>query len=459
MTRFTLEYLDSLIEPVATFGSAGSGTEIRAEMEAFARKECAHKLQPSLGDTSEPTPARPEFIARGPLLDFAHRLRLDDDVELVEIVVLALMRESLRTAPVRETSLPISYVLQRISDRVHTLLEARPEYLHPNLAVFDVHAASHVLGFLVSMHMLLDPERLKTSAMEPGRLGEVAQEMLASPTSGASSLLLTSLRRGVEQLPTSRALIEATDVPLVWDKDLIDALCTACSSAAISSQAGFDDAMDLLASIGRSQDVAGGQGHRLAWPGASDVFDTTDMSWASARHAHPVLGFIYITALATAYVPQAAAADAPDAQIGARTARVATALNALFDQDSRLDLSQLSGESLLKLLVLSTHAAIDADCRRFWKWPPSAWGQPNLCQLVHWAAAQPDSEGRPVSLAFLDSLEDRLVEVMGSGHFNGLRAKVIQVQMSTVLNRNDCAPREDECNDVSAPWRRRARMI
>lgn len=438
MSRATLDYLEGLPAPETFIGASG-----RRLVNEFAKEQMRQALSHIKVDAQGQQFIEPiELIARLELAVLTAQIGTTHDMDLAELTALGVM-SALNRALDGYFS-PSSLVVRRaITSRVHTLLEQRPELLHPNLRVAKTAAdegSVWMLRFLVQHNVALDPERLLRMARGPGPAGGTLQKAIQEGKSYGAPLLEEAIKLERGCTATATALVLADTQPPELDEFQVQQLWTMCAAGVAGAQWQFDQALQLLHAIRQRQDDAGGDGHRMSWPQGKELLEAVDFSWASARGAHPTMGLIYETTLRAAYISELRQSDVSGFP-GDPLHAAAAALNAVLEPELRLELTELSSENLVKLIVLCPRAAGNTSVQNFWSRVPAGWNANNPSDLLDWVASRTDSSGESLGLEVLDSRANDFSDVLGSSHFNALRAGVAAREMNSAIDAQ--APRSD----------------
>lgn len=352
-----------------------------------------------------------------------------------------------------------------IAECVHDLLDRRPELLHPNVRVTKGDSAEGVtwlLRYLVLRGVALNPARLVRMAETPGDASRLLQMALQEGKSFGAPLLEEALNKNMACASAATAIVLADAQPPELDDHNMAQLWTMCAAGAAARQWQFDLALKLAGAIRQRQDAAGGDGHRIPWPATDGFLEERDLSWANARAAHPVTGLLYETASKSAYLGETRVTNVRGFP-GLPMAAAAAALNAILEPDSRLPLSALGGEHILKLTVLCPKASENAPLTVFWQEDRRDFPRNSPADIIDWALRTPDASGQRVQLSLLDERDRDFRLVMGDAHFSELRAKVAKGLMDAIMDGASPASASAAVASGKAeravPARRRAKAV
>lgn len=454
MSRFTLAYLRGLTAPEVVISSQG-----RVTVNRFAQGHFDSALSKRRTKDGQDFIDPIELISRLELVDLVAQLGISHDMDLAELYALGVMSRKFARDSMFS---PAELTLRRaITSRVHDIIEQRPELLHPNLRVAKEpsdEGATWMLRFLVLSGVALDAVRLHCMAKREDAGATTLRQALLQGCDIGAPLLEAALKRQMGCLSTALAIVEADDSLPMFDEEMTCLLFKACAAGVSRMQWQFDTAMALLEAIRRRQDIAGGDGNRIRWDGPANPLATIDPSWASARHAHPVVSLVYESTIVASEASAVSASDVAGFP-GVPLARAAAALNAIMEPEMRFELSSMSGEQLLKLMVICPWASENGTAMSFWNRPASTWSPNNPTRLVEWAAGVRDSDGQLPSLRLADFHEKQFLEMMGHEHFGALRARLAKNTMVQVLEQHPAVPSATAASAAAPAPARRMRSV
>ena len=387
-------------------------------------------------------------IDRNELVEFLARTRGLSrlDIDMAEMYVLAIVSWKYRSRGGWFS--PAALLLRNaITERVHQIIESRPEFLHPKLS-FALNSGDNsetwMLHFLLASRVALDADRLH--AMSIG--GGVGQEMLLlslafAPGAGkddGAMLFNESAYRYPGCASSITAMFRAGYDIAKINGDNIQAIIAMCAAGAAGSQWQFDQAVEMLRAIEAAQDAAGGDGHRLfrAVSGQNAV-NLNDFGDASARGVHPVTTLIYETMLRAGESGTDRAADVAGFP-GVPFSIMAERINAILEPAGRLPLAKLSGINALKLVTLCPAAYELGSVAAQAYWLNRSVGAKGVAALanspmdiVDWACQKNDEDGVRLTLAEIDQIQNQLAGAIGAGATAEIRAKVTLRDMTATI--------------------------
>ena len=369
------------------------------------------------------------------------------DIDLAELYALGVVSGTF--FGMYNGRFPTELLLSKaITERVHQIIESRPEFLHPKLRFAlksEDYSGTWMLHFLLANRVALDADRLH--AMSIG--GGVGQEMLAlalSPGDYIGELLIDeTIYPGVGCASSAAAIIRAGYGVSRIDFLSVYAIIKICALGAAGSQRNFDQAVEITRAVEAAQDAAGGDGHRFVWSkSGQDVVDLSDFCLASVSYVHPVTAFIYQSMMCACRSRPNRAADVPGFP-GVPFAIMAERLNVILEPASRLPLETLSGINALKLVTICMAADSESTvARKYWT---ALSGDDedvftltnNPIEIIDWACQKTNEHGARLTLADLDPIQDRLAAAIGADAASEVRAKVTHRDMAATIATADHA--------------------
>lgn len=419
----TLEALDALGRP----------TELMDESCFYALSEFKHRQSRDAFKRLQ-AGGSAEIVGRASMDTLLTKLHHAVDPVLLEICALANIN-AFHSLP-RLGGEDDRLVLERaITMRIHDLIDARPELLHPHLLIAEPSSAAQcMLPHLVSRKVILDPMRLQKLAQGPGGVSSLLQAAFhpahgsGARNGGGRSLFAAALSANASCMDSATAIAISDTSPLASDPQELEALLLLCADALAVADAGapwqLESAMRLYKAVGDRAEV-----QALAWPQLSELLTCNDLAWFSSRSLHPVIRFVYGVA------SQASSTAAPrrtELELQGwpqlQLARGVGAINACLTPSQQLHLDALSGEDLLKLMLLNPNASA-AKTNSFWNLSTTERPLRNVWDLVVWAAGHRGAKGKRVQVSFLDKYQRDLASWMTPEHFQALRAVVIENTM------------------------------
>ena len=389
-----------------------------------------------------------EFMA----LDESH-LDLEIDIDMTELYALGIVSRLNRSNNGQLAPTTI-LVHKAVTERVHQIIERRPEILHPKLRfALDSHSDSEtlMLRFLLASRVALDADRLHAMSINGGVGQEMLELALSSCQSIGPRLFEETVHSSAGCASSAAAILRAGyDITRI-DEHNIQAIVEMCAMGAAGSQWQFDQAIEMLRAIESAQDAAGGDGHRLFWAvRGQNAVNLNDFGRASVRSVHPVTTLIYETMLRSGKSGPYRAADVAGFP-GVPFAIMAERINAILEPEGRLPLEMLSGINALKLVTLWPAAASDSAVARDY-WVSRSDGDERVLTLanspmdiVDWACQKTDEDGVRLTLIDLDPIQDRLAAAIGAGAASEIRAKVTHREMAATIaaagHAQDATPR------------------
>ena len=391
-------------------------------------------------------------IDHNELVEFLARFPLRIDIDMAELYALGMVswlnRGSNSQIP------PLALLLRKaITERVHQIIESRPEFLHPKLRfALDVNDSSEtwMLRFLLASRVALDADRLH--AMSIG--GGAGQEMLTlalSPGMFIGALLFDETVHSSAGCASSAAAIFRAGYPITRiSEHNVNPIIEMCATGVAGAQWQFDKAVEMLRAIEAAQDAAGGDDHRLSWAvSGQDAVYLNDFCWSSARRVHPVTTLIYETMMRVCNSGPNRAADV-DGFPGVPFSIMAERINAILKPEGRFPLGKLSGLNALKLVTLCPAASKSTAAGDYWvnrsegaKRVASLTNSP--MDIVDWACQKTDEDGVRLTLAEIDPIQSLLVTAIGAGAASEIRARVAHRDMAATIagagHVQDAAPR------------------
>ena len=391
-------------------------------------------------------------IDRNKLVAFMARNALHIDIDMAELYELGVMSGLFRSSNGQFS--PANLLLRKaITERVHQIIESRPEFLHPKLRfALDSSSGSEtwMLRFLLANRVALDADRLH--AMSIG--GGVGQEMLAlslGPDQFFGALLFEeAVHSSCGCASSATAILRAGyDISKINEHN-VNSIIDRCAAGAAGSQWQYDQAVEMLRAIKAAQDTAGGDDHRLSWAvSGRDAVCLNDFSGASARRVHPVTTLIYETMMRSSTCDPYRAADVagfPEVPFAIMAERI----NAILKPEGRLPLEMLSGIKALKLVTVCPAASQSAAAREYWV-NLSAHDESVLTltnspmDIVDWACRKTDEDGARLTLAEIDPIQNQLAGAIGAAAAAEIRAKVTHRDMAASIaaagHAKDLGPR------------------
>jgi len=407
-----------------------------------------------------------QLVTQKDLSDFMHEVGMKEDPDFAELYLICCMNARM-TLSASGYFLDADIVLRNaITQRVHHIIEKRPEFLHPNLRVSnDVEGANSVLRCIVGMRVALDLDRLVSMAATPGPGQEMLKLAMMEDNGPEGNVVDYAFKLKNSCMSSITALLRSgckmsglngVNIPYFVDE---------LGKSAASSDWQFLDAITLLREIQKKQDDAVGDGHRIAFhcddalaDTPKEVVDLADFTWSSTQRIHPVVALISAINHHAAHqgFSRAHVAESMHGFPGDRILEMSELVNAILEPECRLPLECVSGLNSLKLITLGAAASQDNQVMDFWNRAATPGSGDSTAKnssknILMWALEKPDSIGRFISNTDLAPIHDRLVEVIGVDQVAKIRAQVLHREMAAVIS----ASTSSAGPVVEAPVRRR----
>jgi len=458
MTSFTLDYVRSLTAPKVVINEHFANCIAKFANEQLSRASLVSRLVgrfhsgPVIGGHS----GDEAIISRNDLTKFVGESFPSADVDLVELYALGCMTDKTGIMQSWRRTEDLKRINEAVSERVHDLIEKRPELLHPRLHVkleFTEGPAS-IFKYLLKSRVALNPDRLGVLASNIGPGQEMLKRAMVDARQNGNTLFQDALHSNHGKASTATALLRACRLlDLTYDcRANIQGILSISKAGAVFGEVEYKNAVELLKEIHLIQNENGGDGHRYSDQSICpnpQLMDSIDFSSASAHDKHPIIDFIIGMNSRSAYF--ADEIDNGDGislgfqQIddaggtlgfpGRQITEMVDLVNDIMEPGFRLPLDRFSGLDVIKMVVIAAKDANLNNVIDFWKSAPEIIDRPHSpVDILNWALERPDASGRLVSLDDLDTLNNRLEPVLTFGHLAEVRARVVSREMAAVIS-------------------------